>query len=98
MSKNQVIEAVRQQTIKVNSFSEVDVSSLKCPIIAVYINPFDYPQECVARVFDLDQPTNIILSRRTLSELREDIVQVFPQMVRFDRSKNDVQCVAETWL
>lgn len=98
MSKNQIIEAVRQQTVTVNSFSEVDVSGLKCLIIAVYINPLDYPQDCVARIFDLDQPTNIILSRRTLEELRADIIQTFPHMVRFDRAKNDVQCVAETWI
>jgi hypothetical protein len=98
LSKNQVIEAVRQQTITVNSFSEVDLSDLQCPIIAVYINPVDYPQDCVARVFDLEQPTNIILIRRTLEELRTDIIQTYPWMVRFDRAKNDVQCIAETWL
>lgn len=28
----------------------------------------------------------------------EDIMKAFPWMLRFDRQKNDVQCIAETWL
>ena len=90
MSKNNEIQA--------NSFMEVDIQNLICPIIAIYIKPDDYPDKVVARVFDMEIPTNIIVIRDTLEELREDIQEAYPWMLRFDRAKNDVLCIAETWL
>jgi hypothetical protein len=40
------------KTKEVKSFSEVDTSGLKQPIICVYSHPADYPEKCVARIFD----------------------------------------------
>lgn len=93
-----VVEAVRNMTIEVNSFTEVDISELQVPIVCIYINPVDYPDKVVARMFDLENPLNIILVRYTLEEIREDITKSFPHMVRFDRDKNDVRCITETWI
>ena len=98
MSNHEQMETVRQQTIQVNSFTELDIRSIDCPIIAVYINPKDYPENVVARIFSLDKPTNIILIRKTLDEIRTDIINAYPWLVRFDRASNDVYCIAETWI
>ncbi len=98
MTNHEQMEAVRQQTIQVNSFTEVDIRTIECPIIAVYINPKDYPEDVVARIFSLDKPTNIILTRKTLDEIRSDIMKAYPWLVRFDRAANDVYCITETWI
>ena len=43
------------------SMQEVDFSKLKMPAIAVYKRPEDFPRKCVARVYDMDKPTEHIL-------------------------------------
>lgn len=43
----------------------IDFSGLVLPIIAVYKNPEDYPNDCVARVFDLERPTNVIIVKES---------------------------------
>ena len=98
MTENQIIKAVKQQTIIAGSFLEVNVSDLQCPIVAVYVNPKDYPGYCVARIFDMDKPTNVILVKDTLDEIRLDIRLAFPKMESFRRAWNDVLCIAESWM
>lgn len=83
---------------KVLSLQVVDTRDLECPIIAIYINPEDYPKNAVARLFDLDKPTNVVLVKKSLEELREDIIKSFPDMVRFDRAKSDTRSIVETWI
>ena len=82
----------------VQSFSEVDVTELKFPAIAIYDRPSDYPKQYVARIFDSDKPTNIILLGDSLSKIREDIKFNLPQMVRLPRAGNDVGSLVETWI
>lgn len=82
----------------VQSFSEVDMAGLKFPVIAVYDRPLDFPHQYVARIFDSDKPTNIILLRDSLSKIREDIKLNLPQMVRLPRAGNDVGSLVETWI
>jgi hypothetical protein len=98
MSITTLMEKVKEQTMEINSFQEVDMQGLKCPIIAIYRNPDDYPQAAVARLFNLEEPMNVILVRNTVAELREDIMKSCPWMVRFDRAKNDVLSISETWI
>lgn len=43
----------------------IDFSGLVLPIIVVYKNPEDYPNDCVARVFDLERPTNVIIVKES---------------------------------
>lgn len=94
----EVMEAVKNQTIELCSFQEADISDLKVPIICIYINPEDYKGKVVARMYDMEDPLNIIIVRYTLEEVRKDITQAFPYMVRFDRAENDIKCITETWI
>jgi len=98
LSEKEKMEEIKRDTIVVNSLQEVDISMLDCAIVAIYVNPDDYPQAAVARLFDLDEPMNIIIIRNTIKELRKDINDSFPDMLRFDRAKNDVRCIVETWI
>jgi len=94
----EVVEAVRNITIELNSFQEADISNLKVPIICIYSKPNDYKNKIIARMFDLEEPLNIIIVRYTIEEIREDIIKTFPNMVRFDRAVNDTKSITETWI
>ena len=83
---------------RIQSFSEVDIAELKFPVIAIYDRPLDFPDSYVARIFDSDKPTNVILLDNNLSHIREEIKFYFPQMVRLPRAQNDVNCLVETWI
>ena len=43
------------QEKRVESIKEVDFSGLKVPFIAVYQRPEDFPEKCVARIYELDR-------------------------------------------
>lgn len=86
------------KTIEVKSFTEVDTSKLKLPIICVFNHTRDYPDKCVARLFEGTVPTNIIITRNNVKEIREDIIKRFPAMTPFARSKEDHESVVETWI
>lgn len=62
-----------EKLIVANSIREVNMSNLKLPIIVVDWHPDDFPECCVARVFDADQPTNVVILRRNLEEIERDI-------------------------
>ena len=83
---------------EVKSFAEVDTSDLRQPIICVFRNPKDYPDKCVARIFDGTKPTNIVITRDTVDEIREDIVRRFPDKLPFARCKEDNKSVVESWI
>lgn len=86
------------KTKEVKSFSEVDTSGIKQPIVCVYSHPADFPEKCVARIFDGTTPTNIIITRGTVDELREDISKRFPDMLPFARCQGDYKSVVESWI
>ena len=65
------------------------------PISAVYDHPEDYPDKFVARVYDMDKPTNLIVLGDTLDEVREAIPQ---SMAKIDRQQGDDPCIVETWI
>lgn len=71
------------KTTEVKSFTEIDTSELKQPIICVFNKPDDYPDKYVARLFEGTAPTNIIITRNTVEEIREDITRRFPAMLPF---------------
>ena len=57
----------------VKSFSEVDLSGLKVPTIVIYDKPSDFPEQCVARVFDGNYPTDVYMVADCLWILKFDI-------------------------
>lgn len=86
------------KTKEVKSFVEVDTSELKLPIICVYKHPEDYPDKCVARIFDGAKPTDTVITRNTVEEIRSDIMSRFPDKLPFARSKEDHKSVVESWI
>lgn len=86
------------KTKEVKSFAEIDTSELQQPIICVYQHPEDYPDKCVARIFNGTKPTNTVITRETVEEIREDIKKVFPAMLPFTRCKEDHKSVVESWI
>lgn len=86
------------KTKEVRSFTEVDTSDLRQPIICVFRRPKDYPNKCVARLFDGTKPTNTVITRDTVDEIREDIVRCFPDKLPFARCKEDHKSVVESWI
>lgn len=86
------------KTTEVKSFTEIDTSELKQPIICVFNKPDDYQDKYAARLFEGTAPTNIIITRNTVEEIREDITRRFPAMLPFARSKEDHKSVVESWI
>lgn len=66
------------------------------PVIAVYKNPSDYPGKYVARVFDMNRPTNLAVVAETYEELLEAIPT--QAMTRMERSAKDDPVIVETWI
>lgn len=89
---------MNKQDIRVDSFECVDLRDIKLPIVAIYKSPKDYPGETVARLYDIDQPTNVILIKNDLEEIRKDITLHLSVFVRFDRGAGDDPCLVEVWV
>ena len=82
----------------INTFAQVDLSQLKAPIIVIYDNPSDYKGYFVARVWDLDKPTDTLMLKKVLRKIREDIKANLPNMVTLARAKSDDPVIVETWI
>lgn len=65
------------------------------PLICIYKHPADYPCQYIARLWNLQKPTNIIAMADTLEEIRESLP---PDVVRLNRSEKDDPCIVETWI
>lgn len=85
------------QQKRVESIKEVDLSGLKVPFIAVYQNPKDFPGKCVARIYELDQPTDTLMIKDTLEEIAEDI-QKHTGMIFIPRGAEDVLSLVGVWM
>lgn len=81
----------------VNTMKEVDFEGMKLPMVAVYEKPLDFPDKYIARVFDCEKPTNVIIIRDSLQACQEDI-KVAGFLVCMERSLNDALSVVETWM
>lgn len=79
------------------SFGNVDFSGIKIPMIVVYERPSDFPDKYIARVFDCEIPTDVIIVRDSLQEIRDDITAA-GFMVCMERSQEDALSVVETWM
>lgn len=71
------------------------VKQTTMPIITVFKNPADYPGKYVARVFDVDKPTNLA----AVADTYEELVAAIPSgMVRMERNEKDDPVIVETWI
>lgn len=66
------------------------------PIITVYDHPADYPDKFVARVWDVNRPTNLAV----IADTYEELLQAIPtgQMTRMEPSQKDDPVIRETWI
>lgn len=71
------------------------IKATKLPLICVYKNPADYPGKYVARLWDADKPTTLVV----LADSFETIRKVKPnEMVILQRQDNDDPVIIETWI
>lgn len=85
------------QEKRIGSIQEVDSSGLKVPFIAVYKSPEDFPGQCVARIYELDRPTDTVMVKRTLAELQEDIREHTGKTF-IPRENEDVPSLVGVWI
>lgn len=76
-----------------------DMNSLikitRLPLICIYNSPSDYSGKYVARLWDVDKPTNMVAIAESLEEIREAKP---PEMMIMDRMPNDDPVIVETWI
>lgn len=83
-------------TIVIDTFYDFDFSGYRMPMICVFDSPQDQPGLFVARLFDLNQPTEYALLKTSLEALRECIpVERFHPLPRFEE---DHPNVVEVWI
>lgn len=82
---------------RVGSIRNVDLSGLRFPVIAVHESPEDFKGQCVARVFDMDKPTDTIIVKDTVEEINEDIRRN-THMAYMERDPNDVPSLVGVWM
>ena len=85
------------QEKRVESIQEIDFSGLKMPCIAVYEHPDDFPNQCVARVYDLDKPTDTVMVKETVKEIEENIREN-STMAFMKRGTDDVPALVGVWM
>lgn len=85
------------QQKKVESVKEIDFSGLKVPFIAVYQHPEDFPEKCVARIYELDKPTNTLMIKNTLEEIETDIREN-TGMTFIPRGAEDILSLVGVWM
>lgn len=77
------------------NFRDVDFSEIKAAMIVIYDHPKDYPKSYVARVWDMNKPTNIAVANKSLDILRNAIPEY---MSCIKRHRDDDPCIVEVWL
>lgn len=86
------------KTLKVvNSMSEVDFSSMKFPNIGVFWHPDDFPESCVARIFDGEHPMDTVMLRQSPEEIQWDIKRN-TNFTFLPRCKEDALSVFGVWM
>ena len=61
---------MKNKDVVIESFNQVNVSRMKMPFIVLYDHPKDYSENYVARLFDVNKPTNVVIVSKDLEELK----------------------------
>ncbi|WP_394917049.1 hypothetical protein [uncultured Robinsoniella sp.] len=88
---------IKGKTVFAKDLSQVDLSCIEVPLIAVFRKPEDLPEGCVARLFDGEKATDTAIMRKTIEELRVEIHAVCPWMIPMQRGRDDVESLVEVW-
>lgn len=81
----------------VSTIQQIDIRNMKLPIIAVFEHPEDYPDKCVGRIFEVDQPTEYVVIKDSIQELQYDIGKHFVG-VFLTRAQKDVPSLVGCWV
>ena len=81
---------------QLESIEQVNLNRFKFPIIAVYENPKDFPGRIVARIFETNVPTDIIIVKQSLEEMQQDLSKT--GMIFLPRTKQDDPVLIGTWI
>lgn len=83
----------------VESMKQVDLSEIKIPMAVIYDSPKDFPGMYLCRIWEGAgcHPTNTIMQKNSLDEMREDL-QAAGFMIRFPRADGDDPVILETWM
>lgn len=82
---------------RVDSIKEVNLNDYEMPMIVVYDHPKDYPDNYVARVFDVGNPTNTVIVKDDVDEIQEDITEN-TYMIFLPRGVQDDPCIVGIWM
>lgn len=85
---------MKAKDLIITSFNQVNFRRLKMPFIVLYDHPKDYSNSFVARLFDTDKPTNIVIIGEDLDKLRSKIPR---GMIKFDRANEDDKSIIESY-
>lgn len=88
---------IREKTVIVRDLSQVDLTGIEVLLIAVFRKPEDFPEECIARLFDGEKAMGTAIMRKTIEELRGEIHAVCPWMIPMQRGRDDVESLIEVW-
>lgn len=88
-----------KENVIAESLQQVDFSGLNLAVVTVYEKPSDFPDAFVARVWDGKgpKPTNTMIKRNTIQEIRKDIMAAGFETV-FQRAEGDEPQIVETWM
>lgn len=67
----------------------------RLPMITIYKHPTDYPEQYVARVWDVNKPTRLVATAGSLEEVRQAIPE---EMYNMGRQNDDDPCIVEVWI
>lgn len=86
---------IKDRTIE--HIEQIDMRGLKFPTFAVYQNTKDYPGKCVARLFEGERPTNIVIIRRRAHEIHQ-IFKNETRMMFLPKLPGDPENLVGVWM
>lgn len=92
-----VKERKRMETKIWESLTRISLEGLHVPMIVIYDHPDDFPEHVVARVYDMQIPTNAAVLYENLEKARED-VRAAGFMIQIPRDPKDVLSIIEIYM
>lgn len=91
------VNKLKDVSLVVESMAKVDFSEMKIPLIVLYYDTIDFPGQYVARVFEIDKPTQVCCTYKSKKAAREDAIKAGFNAV-IPRNADDFYCIVETYM
>lgn len=69
---------------------------MSLPLWTIYEHPHDFPNNYVARLWNMDQPSTTIIVTPDLETLREQMMEM--HLTPIPRWADDDPCIVEVWV